>query len=214
MVILPMQWMVFTNAIMVSMWWIGLCLARLRQCWTDYNATQGPQLLFMRRARVRKPPEKSKGRPVGSDKDGQRMLADIIERESVLGTKRTLFDRLLRRKPTGSKRHFVLLALQVASAIAMTQPDITITETKNLRNRLRRYKRGGQMMTGAISKEDRVRLRKVLDDVPQGLLAVGDSFELIFDTGCTKTGTGFTEDFIPGTLQDLDEPIRMDGIAG
>jgi hypothetical protein len=65
-----------------------------------------------------------------------------------------------------------------------------------------------------VNDVDRDRLRKVLDDLPQGLLGVGDSFELIFDTGCSKTGTGFKEDFVPGSLKDLDQPIQMDGIAG
>ena len=56
--ILPMRWMlVFTNAFMASLWWIGVCLAKWYQHWTDYNATQGPHLLFMRRARVCKPPD-------------------------------------------------------------------------------------------------------------------------------------------------------------
>ena len=164
--ILPMQWMVFTNAIMVSMWWIGVCLVKLHQHWTDNDATQGPQLLFMYRARVRKPPDKSKGRPVGSDKTGQRMLlAHIIEHESVLDTQLTLFNHILRRKPTGSKRRFMLLALQVASVFAMTQPDITISESKNLRILLQRCKKNSQMIMGAISEEDRARHQKGLDDV-------------------------------------------------
>ena len=165
--ILPMRWMlVFTNFFMASLWRIGVCLAKWYQHWTDYNATQGPHLLFMRRARVRKPPDKSKGRPVGSDKSRDCMLANIIERESVQGTQRTLFDRLRRRKPTGSKWCFMLLALQVTSVIAMTQLNITITESKNLRNRLKWCKQNCQMIMGVISGEDQDRLQKGLGNVP------------------------------------------------
>jgi cytochrome c-type biogenesis protein CcmH/NrfG len=49
MTMLPIRWMVLTDAIMVSMWWVAMCLATLRQRWDDYEATQGPKLLFMRR---------------------------------------------------------------------------------------------------------------------------------------------------------------------
>ena len=70
------------------------------------------------------------------------------------------------------------------------------------------------MMTGKITDDDRLRLRQVLDEFPKGLLASGDSFELIFDTGCTKTGTGCKSDFVPGTLENLKELIQMEGIAG
>ena len=164
--ILLMKWMVFTNAVMVSMWWIGICLVKLHQHWTENDATQGPQLLFMCRARVRKPPDTSKGRPVGSDKTGQRiLLAHIIEHESILDTQLTLFDRILRRKPTGSKRRFMLLTLQVASVLAMMQPDITRSKSKNLRNLLQWCKKNSQMIMGVISEEDRARYQKGFDDV-------------------------------------------------
>ncbi len=184
---LPMRWMlVFMNAFMASLW-IGVCLAKWYQHWTDYNATQGPHLLFMRRARVRKPPDKSKGRPVGSDKSKDCMLANIIELESVQGTQRTLFGRLRRRKPTGSKWCFMLLALQVTSVIAMTQLNITITESKNLHNRLLKWcKQNGQMMMGVISGEDQDRLQKGLDSVPLFRSLESEGWTLIIDAAASR----------------------------
>ena len=46
------------------------------------------------------------------------------------------------------------------------------------------------------------------------MLGTDDSFEIIFDTGCTKTSTAYTEDFIAGSLRDLPTPIQLEGIAG
>lgn len=208
MTMFPSRWLVLTNTILVSMWWIAMCLSKIHERWERFDETQGPKLLFMRRRPPAEPPD-----PV-ENKKGQRMLADIIERERELSKGISLLDRILRREPTGCRRRLMLLALQAATLVATDIPNIDLLETKRFRNHLRRYKKEGVMMTATVKDEDRVRLRKVLEDLPQGLLAVGDSFSLIFDTGCTKTGTGYIEDFIPDTLKDFKEPIRMDGIAG
>ena len=214
MVVLPSVWLVFTNAIMATMWTIAMRLATLRQSWSNFNEHHGPKLQFMRRRDPSEPPDPTNRRPVGTEKKGQQMLALILEREKVLRNPPTLLDRLLRRKPTGARLKFLLTALQAAAVIAAEVPNIDPTRTRDLRNKLRTYKRSGLMMTAGIKDTDRTRLRMVLEDLPQAMLAEGDSFQLILDTGCTKTGTGFIEDFIPGTLHDLPSPVRMDGIAG
>ena len=108
----------------------------------------------------------------------------------------------------------MLLALNAASILARQQPQIILSENRILCNTLRSYKKRGVLMTGKIRDDVRLRLRKVIADEPIGLLSRSSEFELIVDTGCTKTGTGFASDFIPGTLQDLPHPIRIDGIAG
>ena len=95
MTFLPAAWMVFTNAIMTSMRWVAMCLSMHHERWQDFDAIQGPTLQYMRKRPICKPPDKE-GRPVGTNKDGQRMLADIIEHERTLGTKKTLFDRVFR----------------------------------------------------------------------------------------------------------------------
>jgi len=43
---LPLAWLVLTNAIMVSMWWIGVCLAHWQDDWEHFHAAQGPRLPF------------------------------------------------------------------------------------------------------------------------------------------------------------------------
>jgi hypothetical protein len=91
MVVLPAVWLVFTNAIMATMWAIAMRLATLRQCWSDFNALCGPKLLHMRRRAPAEPPDPFK-RPTGTMKQGQRMLATIIERERELRHPPTVFD--------------------------------------------------------------------------------------------------------------------------
>ena len=82
-------------------------------------------------------------------------------------------------------------------------------------NNLRKYKRNGTMLVGKINDDEvRLRLRKIIADEPVGLLSQNGDFDLIIDTGCTKSATAFSDDFVPNSLTTMDYPIRMDGIAG
>jgi hypothetical protein len=88
-----------------------------------------------------------------------------------------------------------------------------------LRHTLRRYRQAtGFLASSAIDPhgDDMARLRRVLEDnyQYQGLMSVDDSFELILDTGCTRSSTFDQDDFIPGTLKPLEQPLVIDGIAG
>jgi hypothetical protein len=96
-------------------------------------------------------------------------------------------------------------------------PLISLSGDRVFRNQLRRYKRKGFLATTKLNETDLTRLRQVLTDYhPQSLLSAPseDSFFLTFDTGCTQTSTGCIDDFVPGTLIDLDVPLEMEGIAG
>jgi hypothetical protein len=57
---LPSVWIVLTDTIMVSMWWIGVFLSFFRLRWHHVNEIYGPKLLFKRRRRARKPPDPRK----------------------------------------------------------------------------------------------------------------------------------------------------------
>ena len=70
-------------------------------------------------------------------------------------------DRLLRRKPNGARLRLHLNALQAAEMIAAEQPNIDSTSTRNLRNKLQKYKKNGLMMVGEINSDDKRRLRMV-----------------------------------------------------
>ena len=117
----------------------------------------------------------------------------------------------------GIPKIMFLLALQSAAARAHSQPAIHLSSThKNLQTSLRKYrsKPHGMLNSLKLKSLDLRRLQLVLEDLPQGLLAADDSFPLIFDTGCSKTTTGFKTDFDPGSLKTLPTPLTMTGIAG
>jgi len=70
------------------------------------------------------------------------------------------------------------------------------------------------LMTTTLGDKDMLRLWKVLGNMPTGLLATGDCIPLILDTGCTTSGMGYSDDFVPGSLNTLSTPVVMSGIAG
>jgi hypothetical protein len=204
---LPSVFFVLTDTIQISMWWIGVCLSYTHQSWAQFNANYGPKLQFQRQPRVRKPPDKL-------TVDWYQLAVEHSEREEVLRTKRSFFARIFRLPISKKRQRYMIQALIAAIHLANQQPTIIRPETKVLRNHLRPYKRGGVLMTAKLNDSVRLRLRKLVADEPLGLLGQGGDFQLIVDTGCTKTGTAFIDDFQPGTLHDLPQPIRMDGIAG
>ena len=116
----------------------------------------------------------------------------------------------------GVPKMLLLLALQAASSQAYSQPDIHLSSLhKELRSNLRKHRTPmGMLNSQTLTPNDLTRLKLVLEDLPQGLLNKTDSFPLIFDTGCSKTATGFRTDFDPGSLKPLDPPLTMTGIAG
>jgi hypothetical protein len=46
------------------------------------------------------------------------------------------------------------------------------------------------------------------------LLTKDDNFELIMDSGCSKSISRCAIDFVSGSLVDLATPLAMDGISG
>ena len=222
---LPAAWVVVTSAIMISVWWVGVCLAWHHDRWERHRILSPIDFFWPRRPR--KPPDKRPfykrwfgspppppaTRPVGKHKQeqrNQRVFAELLEQHAALRSP-TWFDRIFRPK---RRQRLLCLALQAAALIASDQPNIDLVETRAHRRRFRSKTKHGLMVTTKLTDEDRVRLRQVIEDLPSGCLTHNDSFDLIFDTGCAKICTGFKADFLPGSLQDLSSPARMDGIAG
>ena len=201
--------MVLTNTVQLSMWWVGMLLASVNMTWTQYNERCSSKLQFMREQKPGVPPD-----PCTRRSKWERFLHEYNEQNTVLRTKRSFLSRLFNLPVSSQRKRCMLLALNAASILARQQPQIILSENRILCNTLRSYKKRGVLMTGKIRDDVRLRLRKVIADEPIGLLSRSSEFELIVDTGCTKTGTGFASDFIHGTLQDLPHPIRIDGIAG
>jgi len=87
-------------------------------------------------------------------------------------------------------------------------------------NQLKAFKKHrdaqGMLSTASMPVQDLYALQQCLQLMSSELDAhsSGDSFVAVVDTGCSITCTNVETDFIPGTLQDLPSPIKLDGIAG
>jgi hypothetical protein len=111
-----------------------------------------------------------------------------------------------------------LLHLGLLAAIAASDaiPALNLLSDKSLKRELRRYRCASGFMTktSALQPPALSRLRTVLETSQCHLLSNDDNFELIMDSGCSKSVTPCAADFIPGSLVDLKTPLAMDGIAG
>jgi len=143
--------------------------------------------------------------PIGQDKQGQRKLAEIIEQHEAL-KKPTSLDWILHQELTPRCKCLLFLAPQAAAIVAQEQPNIDLMEVCSLHNWLGSKKKHGLVLTTRLTDEDCVRLRAIIEDLPKGYLAHDNSFDLIFDAGCTKPATGFKQILLLGpsrTCQNL-----------
>lgn len=182
----------------MSMWRLGMNLSSNRMTWEMYNEKCGPKLYRQRESELRVPPDKSLT-------DENREFASLIDA--------VLSDNANGPVNRTEKMRISLRALQAAQNIANVQPNLTTSTAKVFRDSLRRYKRNGMMNMAKVSWKD-IAMLNLLDDTPKGLLSSTDSFEIIFDTGCSRTGTGYIEDFVKGSLKPTPHPFKIDGIVG
>jgi hypothetical protein len=107
----------------------------------------------------------------------------------------------------------LLAALSVSKAVPTL---LGLQSNKQLRRDLQKYRgaSGFVICTAAIQSSALSRLRTVLEALQCHLLTKDDTFELIMDSGCSKSVSPCISDFVPGSLVDLSTPLAMDGIAG
>ena len=117
------------------------------------------------------------------------------------------------RSPSLRLLHLGLLAAIAASDAV---PTLSLASDKALKRDLRKYRgaSGFVTKTSNIQPKTMSRLRKALEASPCHLLSEDDTFELIMDSGCSKSVSPHLSDFVPGSLVDLAIPLTMDGIAG
>ncbi len=112
------------------------------------------------------------------------------------------------------KRQLLLIALMAALNKVYSIPPIELDSNKRLKKSLRRkLSKQGVLLTAKLSQEEAARVRKAVSYLPQSLVKEGDMKPLIVDSGASCHATGFKNDFIPGTLKSLDDPVSMDGIG-
>ena len=115
----------------------------------------------------------------------------------------------------GMKRKLLISGLLAATAIAGSLVDINLSSCSlDLKKLKKKLDRTGMLMTAKLTHTEIDDVRKTLESLPKGLLQSDDMKPLIIDTGCSKTVSGFIDDFVPESLKDLDSPNQMEGIGG
>jgi hypothetical protein len=143
---MPMAYVVLTNVISLSMWWVGMCLSAAHMTWEEFDDLFiGPKLQFMRHQKVQKPPDpKNKW---------ETFLEEYMDQEKELGKKQSVFERMFRVTPSSKRKRYMMLALNAAMILVRSQPTILLSETKQLKNHLRKYKRNGVLLVGRIRND-------------------------------------------------------------
>jgi hypothetical protein len=121
-----------------------------------------------------------------------------------------------RTRGRGPAARLLHLGLLAAIAASDAVPKLSLQSDKALKRDLHKYRSASGFVTrtSAIQLPALSRLRTVLELSPCHLLTNDDNFELIMDSGCSKSVSPCLADFVPGSLNDLATPLSMDGIAG
>ncbi len=199
--------------ILWQMTYVGFVLKLAGFHWSIYLFTYlGPFVLFFRvleqLSRLKKAPDKLK-KQLG-------LLFSYFA--SYLGEER---EHPGHKKPPSpppkrpkTMKQLLLIALIAALARANNIPQLQLGSDKRLQKSLRRkLSKQGVLLTAKLSPEEAARVRKAVSFLPQSLADEGDTKPLIVDSGASCHATGYQNDFIPGTLKPLDDPVSMDGIG-
>jgi hypothetical protein len=125
-------------------------------------------------------------------------------------------DFLPKRTRRAPAKRLLYLGLLAAIAAGDAIPVLGLKSKKDLKRDLQKYQgaSGFVVKTSNIQPPALSRLRTVLEASQCHLLSQDDHFELIVDSGCSKSVSPCLSDFIPGSLVDLPSPLSLDGIAG
>lgn len=214
---LPSAWMVLTNTVLLSAWWLALLLSKAGRTISQLLGPYQHVALATWLGWDHEPPDP------GDDwvqEQWWRHLLRPLSKRSKQREKRRLratSKRSAKRPSTKvSLASVLLLGLQAAVSAADAVPDLSLSQHKDIRHRLRKYRTAhGFLNVERVKEDDMQRLRSVLGELPTGgLLSECDSFFAYVDSGCSRFTTPVKEDFIPGTLQKVAVPVVMKGIAG
>jgi hypothetical protein len=125
-------------------------------------------------------------------------------------------DFLPRRSRKAPAKRLLHLGLMAAIAASDAIPVLGLKSDKTLKRDLQKHRSASGFVTktSTIQPPALSRLRTVLEASQCHLLSKDDHFELIVDSGCSKSVSPCLSDFVPGSLVDLPSPLSLDGIAG
>ena len=117
---------------------------------------------------------------------------------------------------TDEKNKITKLGLLAAINVMTKTPRFNTTQGRNNVMKLRKYRnQRGYLKVDAIPNTELMELRNLMEITSNTpLIKDKGMFEVIVDSGCTNSTTSCKEDFVPGTMTKLDEPIQIEGVGG
>ena len=114
------------------------------------------------------------------------------------------------------RKKLLLTALAIAALKADgAAPKIHLSKHRSLRRHVRKAtNKHGTLLSSKLSTEGVKQVRNALQALPADLFQQGDSQFLIIDSGASDTASGDKNDAVPGTIEALPTPRKMDGIGG
>ena len=112
------------------------------------------------------------------------------------------------------KHRLLLLGLFVALRLSESMPVLTLAQDRALHACIRRHTRKGRLRLHRLSPAEREQVYQAVEVFASQLLSPETVKSLIVDTGASVSASGYEDDFVPGTLRELDKPAPFDGIGG
>jgi hypothetical protein len=132
---------------------------------------------------------------------------EIQHRSRVIQKKHTGSKSVYKRAKRLSTKKMLLLGLQATQVTSACVPEITLSGRSALRGHLQKFRgSGGALITGKLNQEDLDRVRVTLTETAGLMGSNDDGFQVIIDSGCTKSAMPDLPDFERGRLKDLATP--------
>ena len=123
------------------------------------------------------------------------------------------------KAPRTRKQVLLMAAMMLLSQAAGTGQAFHTKAELQLRQSLRKYRAcTGILDTSRIKGQAMIALQKSVQASNQVFQAAvnnsNQAFSAVADSGCSETCSPYLNDFIPGTMYKLEEPLALGGIAG
>ena len=123
-----------------------------------------------------------------------------------------------KQTPKQRKKKLLLLALLIGIRKVQALAHVAPTSDSQLHRRIRQATRGRghnkKLLMTKLAPDEQACVLQALKALPDTLLDSGDLKSSIIDTGASFHATGYLSDFVPGSLKELHQPLKLDGIAG
>ena len=113
-----------------------------------------------------------------------------------------------------SRKRLLILGMMAASSKAASVPNIDLRGERMLKTKLRKaIRKYGKLKICKLSDFKLHQLRYVLKSLTSEIINKDDTNPIILDNGCSRSATGFRDDFVDGNIVWLCHTHLMKGIG-